>query len=176
MAKNKNKKIEKNIKKDIEKKGVSTEVKQLLAITVAVLLFLGLFYFLTVVILDDDTDTKTDDNNTEVEVQFDEILIGKSFSLRDSEYYVLYYETDDEDISSDMASLVSAYRSSTKDLYLYTVDMSNALNSQFIADEANEDADKASELKINGPTLIKFVDGEIDEYIDGVDDITAELE
>lgn len=175
MAKNKNKKIEKNIKKDIEKKEVSTEVKQLLAITVAVLLFLGLFYFLTVFILDDDTSTKTDDD-TEVEVQFDEILIGKSFSLKDSEYYVLYYETNDEDISSDMASLVSTYRSSNKDLYLYTVDMSNALNSQFIADVANEDASKASELKINGPTLIKFVDGEIDEYIDGVDDITEELE
>ena len=175
MAKNKNKKIEKNIKKDIEKKEVSTEVKQLLAITVAVLLFLGLFYFLTVFILDDDTSTKTDDD-TEVEVQFDEILIGKSFSLKDSEYYVLYYETNDEDISSDMASLVSTYRSSNKDLYLYTVDMSNALNSQFIADEANEDASKASELKINGPTLIKFVDGEIDEYIDGIDDITEELE
>lgn len=172
----KNKKIEKNIKKDIEKKEVSTEVKQLLAITVAVLLFLGLFYFLTVFILnDDDTSTKTDDD-TEVEVQFDEILIGKSFSLKDSKYYVLYYETNDEDISSDMASLVSTYRSSNKDLYLYTVDMSNALNSQFIAEEANEDASKASELKINGPTLIKFVDGEIDEYIDGVDDITEELE
>ena len=53
MAKNKNKKIEKNIKKDIEKKEVSTEVKQLLAITVAVLLFLGLFYFLTVLAVTD---------------------------------------------------------------------------------------------------------------------------
>ncbi len=175
MGKKNTKKVEKNVKKEIETKGVNEEAKQLLIITVFVLVFLGLFYLLTVVILDNDTDNSSDESD-EVEVQFDEILVGTSFSLKDEEYYVLYYETKDEEISSDLESLVYTYRSSNAEPYVYTVDMSNALNSRFSSDESNDDATKASELQISGPTLIKFVDGKINKYIEGVDDITETLD
>lgn len=175
MGKKVNKKEEKNIKKEIDNKSVSSEAKQLLIVTIVVLLFLGAFYLLTVFILDDDTEDKESDIE-EVEIQFDEILLGTSFSLRDDEYYVLYYETDDEEINSDLSSLVYTYRSSNAEPYLYTVDMSDALNASFSNEESNEKAAKASELKISGPTLIKFVDGKINKYVDGIDEITEILE
>lgn len=176
MEKKKNKKIEKNVKKEIESKDNSNEVKSLLIITIVVLLFLGLFYLLTVVILDDKSESKKDDEETaEVEIQFDEILIGTSFSVKDDEYFVLYYEFENEDVSSELNSLVSNYRVSKEQPYLYTVNMSDALNSFASSDKSNIDVDKASELKINGPTLIRFEDGKVDEYIEGIDDITEKL-
>ena len=157
MGKKKSKNIEKNIKSEVENNSIAKDAKQLLVITLIVLLFLGGFYLITVAVLNDDTEKK-DTEKQEVAIQFDEILIGRSFSLNDDTYYVLYYEFDDEEIGSDLASLVYNYRASNKDVPLYTVDMSNALNSAFLNDESNKEATKASELKISGPTLIKFVD------------------
>ena len=170
----------KNIKKENTgqnnslKHELSSEVKSLIIVSVAVLLFFGLFYLITVIILDKDNHSKENEPE-EVEVQHKEILVGTSFSVKADEYYVLYYETKNEDVSSDMYSLVSSYRSSNSSVYLYTVDMSNALNASFKSDEANRSASKASELKISGPTLIKFVDGKINNYVEGIDEITAIL-
>ena len=107
------------------------------------------------------------------DIKFDEILIGRSFSLSDDTYYVLYYEFEDEEISSDLSSLAYNYRSSSKEISLYTVNMSDAFNSSFLSDESNKDATKASELKISGPTLIKFVDGKISRYVEDMNDIES---
>lgn len=158
-----------NVKKNIEKLEMSSEAKNLIIVTVVVLAFLALFYFVTVIILDngDKKNTGTD----EVEVQHKEVLVGTSFSIKDSNYYVFYYETGDDEISSDASSLVSKYRSSNKDIYLYTVDMSNALNQGAKSDSSNSSATNASELKISGPTLIKFTDGAIAQYVEGMDAI-----
>ena len=177
MGKNKTKNIEKNIKKEIEEKDGNGEVISLLLITISVLLFLGLFYLLTVVILGDKSDNKKAEEETnEVEIQFDEVLVGSSFSIKDEEYFVLYYEFENEDINTELSSLVSNYRMSNESPYLYVVNMSDALNSKSISDKSKKDANNASELKINGPTLIKFEAGKIDDYIEGIDDITDELE
>ena len=138
-----------NVKKNIEKLEMSSEAKNLIIVTVVVLAFLALFYFVT--------------------VQHKEVLVGTSFSIKDSNYYVFYYETGDDEISSDASSLVSTYRSSNKDIYLYTVDMSNALNQGAKSDSSNSSATNASELKISGPTLIKFTDGAIAQYVEGMD-------
>lgn len=170
MAKKNIKKVEKNMQKGMKKIEFSSDIKHLAIVTAVVLIFLALFYLVTVIILDDGTKSNKDDGGS-VEVQHDEILVGTSFSVKDAEYYVLYYETEDEDIVSDISSLVSKYRSSNAELYLYTVDMSNALNSSFNADNGNSSATRASELMISGPTLIKFSDGVISQYVEGVDNI-----
>ncbi|MDD5888825.1 MAG: hypothetical protein PUC82_05000 [bacterium] len=168
-----------NIKKNVEKKNIETkdgskEGKNFLLITVIVLILFALFYLLTVIILDDDTSSSKGDEDV-VEIQHDEVLVGTSFSINDSEYYVLYYETADEDVSSEMASLVSSYRASNPEIYLYTVDMSNALNSAFNSDSGNSLATKAADLKIAGPTLIKFSNNQIDRYVEGIENIEAIL-
>lgn len=154
----------------------SYEWGHLIKVVIGVLVFLGLFYLLTVFILNKDSkDNSKDNDNNSVQIQHEEILIGTSFSISDSEYYVLYYDVNDEDISSDMALLVSNYRSKNADITLYTVNMSDALNSAFKNEEGNREATKASELAIAGPTLIKFADGKIGEYIEGVDNISDTL-
>lgn len=175
MEKKNIKKVEKKMQTGMGKIEISSDIKHFAIVTAVVLIFLALFYLVTIIILDDGTESNKDDGGS-VEVQHDEILVGTSFSVKDGEYYVLYYEMNDEEIGSSISSLVSKYRSSDAELYLYTVDMSNALNSSFNSDNGNNSATKASELMISGPTLIKFSDGVISQYVEGVDNIKEILE
>lgn len=172
MAKKKNKiKFDNSISYD-------SDYKKIIITTVVVLVFLGAFYFITVAILNkDDSSSKdtTKTDATEVEVQSSEILVGTSFSVKDSEYLVAYYDTTDEDINSNMQNAVSTYRNASKEIYLYTVDMSNGLNKPYVSDSSNSTASSASELAINGPTLIKFSDNKIVDYIEGVYEIADYL-
>lgn len=156
----------------------SREVKKILTMTLIVLAFFGLFYLLTLWILNKDISLSNSNNDKkgEVEIQNEEILVGTSFSMSDEEYLVLYYDVDADEEESTWSSLVTQYRSANKDLNLYTVDLSNAFNKHFVTDEeGNSSAVNASELKLKNPTLIKFVDGKISEYIDNQEDITAYL-
>ena len=49
--------------------------------------------------------------------------------------------------------------------------MSNGLNKKYSGDESNTNPASASEIIINGPTLIKFSGGSVAEYIEGIDGI-----
>lgn len=156
----------------------SSEIKKVVITTAIVLIVFACFYFLTVAIVNKDENKSTTDSSSdtgEVEIQRDEILIGTSFSVKEDEYVVVYYDTTDDDMSS-LASAISTYRSSSKDVSLYTVDMNNGLNKSFVGEEANKDASNASELSIAGPTLIKFSSNKISSYIEGVDEIVSYLE
>ena len=138
------------------------------------------FYFLTVFISkDDSSSTNSNSSNKKTtettNISYDEILLGRSFSMEDGEYLVLYYDKDNSDLSSEMSSALSTYNNKDSHLNVYTVDMSDALNSSFTSDEANHDAKDVSEMKISGPTLIKFNNNKIDDYIEGKDEITDYL-
>lgn len=168
MAKKNNKKV-----KIESSSSFNGEYKKIVIITLSVLAFLAAFYFITVAILNkDDNSTKNDTNkDTEVEIQYKEILVGTSFSMKDSSYLVVYYNTTDKDNASDISSAISTYRTNNKDSHIYYVDMNNALNKNFVSGESNSSASSAEELKINGPTLINFADGKIVEYVEGKDRI-----
>ncbi len=156
----------------------SPEIKKIVITTSVVLIVFACFYFLTVAILNKDTDTSTTDTSSdtsEVEIQHEVILLGSSFSIKDSQYLVVYYDTTDDDLSS-LTSAVSTYRSSSKEVSLYTVNMGDGLNKGFVSDASNKEATKASELSISGPTLIKFSNNKIDTYIEGMDEIIDYLE
>ena len=122
---------------------------------------------------DDTADSSSKTN--EVEIQHEEILLGSSFSIKDDQYLVVYYDTTDDDLSS-LTSAISTYRSSSKDVNLYTVDMSDGLNKGFVGETPNKKATKASELSISGPTIIKFTDNKISTYIEGMDKVIEYLE
>lgn len=153
------------------------QIKNIVVVTVVVLIFLGLFYLLTVVLLGKTpkVNTSSSKNNT-TEIQNEEILLGSSFDITSGKYMVLYYDFDDKDNASDLTSLVSSYRSKDDALKLYTVDLSNALNKSFLSeDDSNPNATKASELKLKSPTLIIFEDGKILEYIENFESVNDYL-
>lgn len=171
MAKKNNKKV-----KFESSSSFDGEYKKIIIITLVVLAFLVAFYFITVAILDKgDSSTKNINTDEEVEIQYKEILVGTSFSMKDSSYLVVYYDTTDEENASTISSAISTYRTNNKDSHIYYVDMSNALNKSFVSEESNSSAGSASELKINGPTLINFSDGKIVEYVEGTEKIVDYL-
>lgn len=147
-------------------------------IIVGVLVFICLFYSLTLYITGKNkTANKTADNNDTEEVfSYSDIMVGRSFSISDGEYYVIYYDKSDEEVSSKCSSAVSNYSAKEDSLDIYTVDMSNGLNKKYSGDESNTSPTNASEIVINGPTLIKFDGNEVVDYIEGVENITSNLE
>lgn len=172
MAKKKNKiKIDNSVSYD-------SNYKKIIITTVVVLVFLVAFYFITVAILNKEDSSKsssTKKDTGEVEIQSNEILVGTSFSIKDSEYLVVYYDTTDDAINGKIQNAVSTYRNASKDVNLYTVNMSDGLNKSYVSESGNSMASNASELAINGPTLIKFKDSEIVDYVEGVDRIVDYL-
>ena len=180
----KNKELENKLKQERKKiNNVSvtdSDIWSKVIIVCVIICVFCAFYFLTVFISkDDSSSTNSNSSNKKTtettNISYDEILLGRSFSMEDGEYLVLYYDKDNSDLSSEMSSALSTYNNKDSHLNVYTVDMSDALNSSFTSDEANHDAKDVSEMKISGPTLIKFNNNKIDDYIEGKDEITDYL-
>ena len=175
MAKSKkNIKKSKNSKKVLESIPNNTKISNIVKVVVAVAIVLGITYLLTVTITKNSTDgvvKKTFDNTS---VQYDEILAGTSFNQKDKEYYVLFYDVDN-DTESAYYTLKSNYEAKDDALPFYYVDLGSSFNSDCVSEESNSEATKADELEINDATLIKFSEGKISEYIVGKDDISAHL-
>ena len=142
------------------------EAKKIIKIFIAMVITLGVFYLLTMGILSKkESDVKTYNPS----IQYKKILVGESFSQNRKEYLVLYYNSSIDNMD-DIHSILEEYNDKKDKIYLYTVDMNEALNKKYISNESNNNATKAEELKIKGVTLIHFKDSKIVEYItDNVD-------
>lgn len=180
MAKSKSKNVKSNKKGTVKRKAVdkkidnmasstSNELLKLFRILFIVIVVLGAFYLLTVAIVGSDKEEEA-----ETAIQYEEILAGSSFNMRDSEYVVVYYDFTDTELS-DLASQIYSY-SYTGEYRLYTVDMSKGFNKPYVT---GEDSDKtpnsAEDLLIKGPTLIKFNEGKVEKYVEGLDEVLEYL-
>lgn len=144
------------------------------------------FYFLTVFISKDNSNSSSNSNNSSstssssssssnASISYDNIIIGRSFSMDDDAYLVLYYDGSNSDLSSIVGTLVSTYKNKDSHLPIYKVDMSDGLNKNYTSEESNTNPSSVEDLHINGITLIKFVDNKVDEYIEGQDSISDYL-
>ena len=174
-----------------EQISITSNIGNKIIVALAVLCILGLFYLLAIYITNkhandgnesneaQTTETSTDSSNkstTGSSISYDEILVGRSLSMSDDNYLVLFYDSSNEDVSSTYSELISNYKNKEEHLPIYYVDMSNTFNKGYTTtEEANTVASKASELLINGPTLIRITNKSIAEYIEGEEDITNYL-
>ena len=162
----------KNVNKKIEamETNTSKELLKIFKVLFAVIVVLSAFYLLTVFIVGKDDK----DDVAETAIQYEEILAGSSFSMKNNEYVVVYYDFSDTELA-DITSSIYSY-SYTGKYRLYTVDMSSGFNKAYASSEkSNKNPEKAEDLLINGPTLIRFVDGKVQEYIEGKEDIVTYL-
>ena len=92
------------------------------------------------------------------------------------EYYVLIYDSTSEDASS-YARLLTSYSSNKNTKATYTVDLSNAINSKYIATDGktNPTASKLSELRFGEVTLLKVKNNKITNAYESVESIKKEL-
>ena len=133
------------------------------------------FYLITFfVVVKEVDDTKYDD----VSISVDNIIVGRSLSMSEEKYYVLYYDTKDEEINEKYSPIVSSYiySSSEDKVKLYTVDMSDALNKKYASEESNTKPTTESEIAIKGTTLMVVENGEVVDYIEDQDRIKSLLQ
>lgn len=164
--------IKKEESKKIEDVNNSPSVKGIIRTFIIVALVFGFFYLLTYILVG-DFGTK-EDTKEETTIQYDEILAGSSFSMNTSKYLVVYYDFDDEDASKALNAIYT-YESKEDALKVYTVDLGNALNKNSVSDTSNKNPKDATELAINGTTIIRFRDGMVREYIEGTDKVVDYL-
>lgn len=162
-------------KKSINDDSFNSEVMRVVIVASVIIVIFCVFYFITWAITGGNKTDKNNDETTVTSISYDNIILGRSFSMGDGEYLVLYYDKSNSDIASTYSSLASSYRAIETALDLYVVNMGDAINKGNVSDEAKYDATNASELAINGPTLIRFSGGAIVEYLEGEEAITNYL-
>lgn len=183
MAKKEEKKQKKN-KKDInQKKHTKTKgqevmrsldkennisAKKALTVLLIVVAIVAIVYLVAALIMG-DISLKSDEPTATI--QYENILAGSTFKQHDKEYIVVYYDFEDTD-ASKINTAISNYDSTDSAKALYKVDLSLKQNQVYTTEEtSNKKPTKATELKINGPTLIYIKDGKVNTYIEGVDQI-----
>ena len=176
MANNRQYRRKMHSKVDSIDSSFSSEMFKVVKILLAVIVFLAVFYFLTVYLLERDTSSSiVDTSPAEADIQYQEILAGNSFSMKDNHYFVLYYDISSEDLKSFYTNLISTYEDKDEHYSIYTVDMSSAFNKKFSADTSNPSVQTVDNLKISGPTLIEFSEGKVVGYVEGFDAISDVL-
>ena len=173
MAKNKNAKKTKKVPKSKEimrdlNRENSISFKKSLIVLIAVVVFVGIVYFVTAIV---QGEIKFKEEIEKHEVQYENILAGSTFKKKDKEYIVVYYDFEGND-ASDIKSSISSYTSKSSAKALYKVDLSLKQNKVYTTDKkSNKKPTKATELKINGTTLIEIKDGKVKSYVEGKDKV-----
>lgn len=156
------KKVEAELSEDVS-------LKSRLIVVVCVLAFIGLFYLLAIHITNKNANVDPNENVNESS-DYSEILLGSTFNRSESEYIVVYFDKDNEEINSTIGTAVLDYVAKEDNLTTYTVDMSNMYNKNYnTTEDTNKSPNNVDELRINGPTLIKISKGNVVEYIEGLD-------
>lgn len=160
---------------DSKKIDFSPEMKRVFWTVAVVFIVLVVFYFIAVKVTDYKVEKDAEESTN---FSYTEILVGSSFEQSPAEYLVIYYDmndTENEDIST-LSNAASDYRASSSTLILYNCNLGNAFNKPFVTtNDANRNPEAADEFLFDGPTLIKFSDGKVSEYITGIADIETYL-
>ena len=92
----------------------------------------------------------------------------------DAEYYVIFDDFT-ENPNQYLTSILFRYSNEEETLPIYKVDMSNGFNTKYAGEQGNPSAQKVEDIKINGVTLIKIVNGKNVKFIEGTTNIENEL-
>ena len=89
------------------------------------------------------------------------ILASAIFKQREEEYYVYFYDFNEEEKNSEITKLVDNNLISDK---VYKVNTKSAMNANYVGDTSNKEAKTLSDLRVVAPTLIKISGDTITEY------------
>lgn len=183
---NKTKKTKNNIK--VIKKPVKKETKKIennkldgeilsfikiaLGVGVVVLVVFGATILMNKLGVFDEGYTKPE--RGEIIISYEDATVGTIFNRPDTEYYVVF-DNFTENPNQYLTSILFRYSSIEDGLPIYRVDMSNGFNTKYAGEQGNPSAQKVEDVKINGVTLIKIVNGKNVKYIEGTTNIENEL-
>lgn len=153
---------------------VSTnELTNLIKIIVIVCIVLLAFYFITVLVNKNSTSSTNDTDDTVAIIQYEKIMVGQILNRAENEYYVLVEK--ENDVNTDLyKSYTSIYSGKDGALNVYTVDLSEVFNLNYVGEETVIDSTVAN-LRFNDTTLIKVNNGIIETSFIGVNNIEEHL-
>ena len=150
-------------------------IKQfIITLMILIIIVLGIYLFTKLFVTKEDTDTTTTDVDY---INPKMAIVGTMLKKSEDNYYVILYNTEDDDAST-YAALLNKY--SAKDDYVttYRVDLSNPMNSKYIAEgsDVNTQSDTLSDLRFGAITLLEVKNGKIIDYTTGYVDGETDLE
>ena len=173
MGREQKRKQDKNYKKkinedDIKLFTVSGAVKTVIGVLLILLIsYFVLAFFVTKELKSSNKKDDTAENSSNT--VSNQILASKIFDQSEENYYVYFYDFNDED---DKISSTIGNSSDT----VYRVNTASGFNSNYVTeDKGNSSAKDLAGLKVKNPTLIKVSNDSIVEYYEGVSDILNHL-
>lgn len=146
----------------VEKKNVNPyeDIYKLLKTLGIIVLIILLIYLAVGILITKEIDWFSKEENTNtVETKENAILAKNTFRQVEESYYVYFYDFDNE--NSDIETYLLNYISTS--YTIYRVDIKNALNSNFVKDEANMSS-SIDEFSVNDVSLIKIENELITSY------------
>jgi len=171
------KKDGKSLKEEIIKKNENPydDIYKLLKTFGIILGVILIIYFLVGLLITKEIDwfSKDDETSNDVTSVKDSILANSIFMQKEEEYYVYFYDFNEENTS--ISSLIN---NKLVDSKVYKVDTSDAFNSNYVTEEelGNSSAISLDDLKVINPTFIKISGDNIVEYYETEDNIISYLE
>ena len=170
------KKDKKPLKEEIIQKNESPYediYKLLKTFGIMLAIILALYLFIAIVITKEIEWFSKDEDKEEIVTVANSILAKNTFTQKEDEYFVYFYDFNEEDKS--VTNLVSGMLSDTK---VYKVNTNDAFNSNYVTLEkvGNSSANSLDNLKVINPTLIKISGDTIVEYYETSDSIKGYLE
>ena len=196
-TKNNIKVIKKPIKKEtkkIENNKLDGEIlsfiKIALGVGVVVLIVFGATILMNKLGVFDEGYTKPE--RGEIIISYEDATVGTIFNRPDTEYYVVFddftenpnqyltsilfrYSNEEETLPIYKVDMSNGFNIKYAALPIYKVDISNGFNIKYAGEQGNPSAQKVEDIKINGVTLIKIVNGKNVKYIEGTTNIENEL-
>lgn len=139
---------------------------------ILLVIVLGVHFF-TALVITKEIEWFSKDNKNEKVTVVDSILAKNTFMQKDEEYYVYFYDFDEED--TELTYLVNGMLDEDK---VYKVNTKDAFNSNFVTEEekGNSSVTNIDELKVITPTLIKISGDAVVGYYETFDSIKSFLE
>lgn len=150
----------------------ANEIRNLIIITIIIVLFTAGLYFLT-----DASLAKKKNQNEEVsvaEISYDEITIGMMFSRPYNEYYIFAFKSDDKS-ANQYETLVSNYKSNEDAKKIYSIDLNLKFNSFVLSETVNKAPEKATDVKIKDKALFLIKNGKVLKYYETTSEIEKAL-
>lgn len=165
------------IKKETYRTEEQEEVIRFIKILAVVLIVVLIVYGFTKIFVSKDTDKNNSNNVTEGNIDYEKTIIGTMFNRNESEYYVIIYNSKDVN-SVYYSGLVSNYKSGSKGLAIYTVDLNNSLNAPYITNEDSEvnvNTMNLDKFRVKNVALLKISNNKIAKALAKDEDIAREL-
>ena len=144
------------------------QLKKLIIITIVLIVIIGLIYLLSALFITKELDWFENKPSSSTPLAENTILAAEIFKQQEEDYYVYFYDFDDED--EEIGSVITSLRDTT----VYRVDTGSALNNKYVSELSNKNAKTLKDLKVKPSTVIKVSGDTIKAYYEN-DEITEKL-